>query len=83
MIDQAIEVLLQRARDFGRSTGARAVSQALGPLLGKALHPFAHSRIGQLEGDGDGGDGLPRDHRTDGLRTAKDPCFLGLLEESV
>ena len=80
LIDEAIEVLCQLARDFRRSPGARAVQQALGPLLGKALHPFAHSRIGQVEGHGDGGDMLTRDHRPDGLRTAKDPRFLGLFE---
>ena len=36
LIDQAIEVLFQLARDFGRSPGARAIQQALGPLLRKA-----------------------------------------------
>jgi hypothetical protein len=40
LIDQAIEVLFQLARDFGRSPGARAIQQALGPLLRKALHPY-------------------------------------------
>ena len=41
LIDEAIEVLFQRARDFGRATGARSIQQALGPLLRKALHPFS------------------------------------------
>ena len=54
LIDEAIEVLFQRAGDFGRSTGARAIQQALGPLVGKALDPFAQGRIGQVEGGGDG-----------------------------
>jgi hypothetical protein len=40
LIDEAIEVLFQLARHFGRSPGARAIKQALGPLLRKALHPL-------------------------------------------
>ncbi len=35
LIDQAIEVLFQLARDFGRSPGARAIPQALGPIPSK------------------------------------------------
>jgi hypothetical protein len=80
LVDEAIEVLLQLARDFRRATGARAIQQALGPLLRKALHPFTQGRIRQVEGGGDGGDMVPRDHRMDGLGTAKDPRLLGLLE---
>jgi hypothetical protein len=45
LIDQTIEMLFQRARDFGWSTRARAISQALGPLLRKALHPLTEGRI--------------------------------------
>jgi hypothetical protein len=41
LIDEAVEVLFQDARDFTRSTSPGAIQQALGPLLGKALHPFA------------------------------------------
>jgi hypothetical protein len=81
LIDEAIEVLLQRARDCGRSTGARALPQARGALLRKALHPFTQGRIRQVEGGGDGGDMVTRDHRMDGLGTAKDPRLLGLLEQ--
>jgi hypothetical protein len=80
LLDEAIEVLFQRARDFGRSTGARAIPQALGPLLRKALDPFPQGRIRQVEGGGDGGDMVTGDHRMDGLGTAKDPRLLGLLE---
>ena len=79
LIDQAIEVLFQRARDFGRSTGARAIQQPLEPLLGKTLYPFAQGRIRQMEGGGDGGDVLTCDHRMDSLCTAKDTRLLGLL----
>jgi hypothetical protein len=80
LLDEAIEVLLQLARDCGRATGAWAIPQALGALLCKALHPFPQGRIRHVEGGGDGGDMVPRDYRMDGLGTAKDPRFLGLLE---
>ena len=80
LVDEAIEVLFQLARDFRGSTGARAIPQALGPLLRKALHPFPQGRIRHVEGRGDGGDMVTRDHRTDSLGTAKDPRLLGLLE---
>ena len=42
-----------------------------------------HPRIRQVEGGGDGGDMVPRDHRMDSLGTAKDTRFLGLLEHGV
>ena len=83
LIDEAIEVVFEFAGDFGRSAGARAIQQALGPFLGKALHPFAQGRIGQVEGGGDGGDVLARDHLTDGLSAAKDARLLGLLEQGI
>jgi hypothetical protein len=80
LLDEAIEVLLQRARDCGRATGARAIPQARGALLRKALHPLTQGSIRHVEGGGDGGERVPRDHRTDSLGTAKDPRLLGLLE---
>jgi hypothetical protein len=80
LIDEAIEVLFQFAGDFGRSTGARAIQQALGPLLRKALHPFSEGGIGQVEGRGDGVDMGACHDLTDGLRAAKDPRLLGLLQ---
>jgi hypothetical protein len=83
LIDQAIEVLFQLARDFGRSTGARAIQQSLRSVMGKALYPFAQGGIRQMEGSGDGGDVLPRDHRMDSLGTAKDTRLLGLLKQGV
>jgi hypothetical protein len=59
---------------------ARAVQQALGPLLGKALPPCAESRIGNVEGRGDGGDAVACDDCTDGLGPAKSPGLLRLRE---
>ena len=49
LIDQAIEVLFQRARDFGRSTGARAIQQPLEPLLGTHLRraEFAKGKVAE------------------------------------
>lgn len=82
-VDEAIEVLLQLACDFGGTTGARSIPQALGPLLRKALHPFPQGRIGQVEGRGDGGDMVTRNHRTDSLGTAKDTRLLGLLSAAT
>jgi hypothetical protein len=79
-VDEAMEGLLQLARDFGWSTGARTIQQALGPLLRKALHPFPQSSIRQVEERGDGRDMVTRNHRTDSLGTAKDTRLLGLLQ---
>jgi len=80
LVDQAIEVLCQLAGDLRWATGARAIPQALGPLLRQALHPFPQGSIRQMAGRGDGGEMVTRDHRTDSLGTAKDPRLLGLLE---
>jgi hypothetical protein len=80
LIDEVVEGLFECAGDFARATGAWAIQQSLGPLIGKALHPFAQGRIRQMEGGGDGGDVLTRDHRMDGLCTAKNTRLLGLLE---
>jgi hypothetical protein len=81
LIDEAIEVLFECAGDFAWAPRARAIQQPLGPLIGKALHPFAQGRIRQVEGGGDGGDVVTGDHRMDGLCTAKDTRRLGLLEQ--
>ena len=48
LIDEAIEVLFQRAGDFGRSTGARAIHETLRALVGKAMDPLAQGRIGKV-----------------------------------
>jgi hypothetical protein len=83
LIDEAVEVLFEGAGDFARPTGTGAIQQALGTLLGKALHPFAEGRIGKVEQHGDSIDVVARDDLTDGLRAAKDPGRLGLLEHGV
>ena len=79
LIDEAIEVLCQLARHFGRSPGARTIPQALEPLLCKALHPFAEGRIGHMKRLRDGVDMVAGHDLTDRLCPAKDPRCLGLL----
>src|SRR5262249_14817078 len=83
LIDEAIEVLFQRARDFTGSAGTWTVHQARRALLGKALHPFGEGRICKVEQRGDGIDVVARNDLTDGLRAAKDSGFLRLLEHGV
>jgi hypothetical protein len=83
LINQAIEVLFQRARDFGRSPGARAVHQAWHPLIGKAVDPFAEGRIGKLERVGDGLEPLAFDDLAHGLGTAKDTSLFRLFQEGI
>ena len=83
LIDQAIEVLFQFTRDFGRSTGARAVHQPLGALVGKAMDPLAQSGIGQGQGVGDGLEALAFDDVAHRLGTAEDASLCGLFQEGV
>jgi hypothetical protein len=83
LLDQAIEMLFQLARDFGRSTGARAIDQALGALVGKTVHPLSQRGIGERERVGDGLQAVPFDHFTDGLGTAEDTSLFRLFQERV
>ena len=81
LIDEAIEVLCQCTGDFGRATGARAIHQALGPLVGKAMDPFAQGRIGKVQRVRDRLEALPFDDVAHGLGTTEDAGLLGLLEK--
>ena len=83
LLDETRQMLVERIGHFGRAPWAWAIIQAPRTLGSKALYPFAQSGIGHVEGCGDGGDVLPRDHGTDGLRAAKDPRLVGLLEQGV
>jgi hypothetical protein len=83
LIDEAIEMVFQRAGDFGRSTGARTIHQTPGALVGKAMHPFPQGRIGKLERVGDGLEALAFDDVTYGLGTAEDTGFFGLFHEDI
>ena len=83
LIDEALEVLFQLAGDFGWSTRAGAIDEALGALVGKTVHPFSQSGIGKRERVGDGLQAVPFDHFTDGLGPAKDPRLFRLLQEGI
>jgi len=83
LIDQAIEVLFQLARDFGRSPGARAIYQTLRAVAGKAVDPFAQGRIGKVQRVGDGLEALASDDGTHGLGTAEDPHLFRLFQEGI
>ena len=41
VVDEAIEVVRQRAGHCGWATRAGAIREALDPMVGKAMHPFA------------------------------------------
>jgi hypothetical protein len=79
LVDKTIEVLLQRASDFGWSTGARAIHQSLRALVGKAMAPRAQGGIRKLERVGDGLQTLACDDGAYGLGTAENTCLFGLL----
>ena len=83
LIDETVEGLVECAGHFWRSPRTRAILQAVGSLRGKALHPVAEGGVGKMAGCGDGCNVLARHSLTDGVRTAKDASFLGLLEHGV
>jgi hypothetical protein len=83
LIDEALEMPFKFAGHFGWATGTRAIQQALGTLLGKALYPFAEGRIRKVKQRGNGINVVARDDLADGLCAAKDPSFLRLLEHGV
>ena len=83
LIDEAIEVLFQRARDFWWSPRARAIDQALDSLAGKTIDPLAESGIGKGEGVRDGLQALAFDDGAHGLGTAEDAGLFGLLDEGI
>jgi hypothetical protein len=83
LVHQTVEMRFQVAGHLVRATGARAILQALWPLMGKALHPLAHSGMRKVEGCRDGVDVWTRNHLPDGLRAAKDARLLGLLAYSL
>ena len=83
LIDEAIEVLFQLARDFGRSTGAWAVNETWRALVGKAMDPLAQRGIGKVQRIGDGLEALAFDDLAHGLGTAEEASFFGLLDEGI
>jgi hypothetical protein len=83
LIDEALEMLFKFARHLGGAPGTRAIEQALRPLPGKALPPFAQSRIREVEGRGNRVHVVACDDLTDRLGAAKDPGLLVLFEHGV
>jgi hypothetical protein len=79
LIDEAIEVARQLAGDLRRSPGTGPVHAALGPLLGKTLHPCAEGRIGTAQPRTDRIDVVACNDRADGWRATKAPGLLRLL----
>jgi hypothetical protein len=82
-VDKTLEVVRQGAGHLGWATGAGAVSEALDPVGGKALDPFAPCGLGKVEGVGDGLEALPFDDLAHGLGTTEDTRFLGLFEKGL
>ncbi len=83
VIDEAIEVLFQLARDFRGSTGAGAISQALDTLVREAMDPLAQGGIGKVQRVGDRLEALSFDDLAHGLGTAKDTSLFRLFHEGV
>jgi hypothetical protein len=83
LINEAIEVLFQRACDFGWATRAWAIHQALNPLVGKAVDPLTEGGIGKGERVRDGLQALAFDDLAHGLGTAEDAGFPALLDEGI
>ena len=79
LIDEAIEVLFQRAGDLRRATRARAIDETRRALTGKAIDPLAEGGIGKLECVGNGLKALPFHDLAHGLSTAEDAGFCGLF----
>ena len=82
-VNKTIEVGRQRAGHCGRATGARAGGEAMHPLVGKALHPFAQRGIGNMERVGDGWEALPFDDVAHRLGTAEDASLFRLFQENI
>jgi hypothetical protein len=83
LINEAVKMLFERTGHFAWTPRARAVQQALGSLMGKALDPLAQCRIGKVEGLGDGGNVVAGDDLPHGLGAAKDTGCFGMLEDSI
>jgi hypothetical protein len=83
LIEEAVEMLVECTRDCRGSTGARAIHQALDPLMGKAMPPCAHGSIGKLERVRDVWKAWSFDDCTDGLGATEDAHLFGLLEHRL
>ena len=41
LVDKVIEMVHQGLRHFGRAAGPGAIGEAVDPVVGEAMHPFA------------------------------------------
>jgi hypothetical protein len=83
LVAKAIEVRSQCPGDFRRATGAGTIDQALHPLGGEAMDPFAQRGIGKVPRIRDGLEAVPWDDLADGLGTPEHAGLLCLLEEGI
>jgi hypothetical protein len=83
LVDEAIEVVRQRAGHCGWASRAGAIREALDPMVGKAMHPFAQRRIGKMERVRDRLEAVPFDDFAHRLGTPEHPGLLGLFQEGV
>ena len=83
LIDQLVELGFDLAGHVGRSAATGAVEEAAGAFLSKALNPFSQGGVGKMESIRDGFDGVPGGDLTDGLSTAKNTDFLGVLHQGI
>jgi len=83
LVNEVIEVVRERAGHFGWATRAGVVGEALHPLGGKTMYPFAQRGIGKVQRVRDGLEALPFDDVTHSLSTAEDARLFGLFQEGV
>jgi len=83
LLDKALEVLFQRARDFGGAPGAGAVQEAWRALMGKAMDPLAQRGIGKGQRVRDGLEALTFDDFPHRLGAAKDPSLCRLFQDDI
>ena len=83
LIDEAIEGHCEFTGHFGRSTGARAVDEALATFMGKAMAPLAQGRRGKREGVGDRVQAGAFDDFTDRVGAPEDAGLLRLLQHGI
>jgi hypothetical protein len=83
VVDQTIEVVHYRSGHFWRSTGTRAIREALDPVLSEAMDPFAQRRIRKVERVRDRLEALACDNGTHGLGTPEHTSLLRLFQEGI
>jgi hypothetical protein len=79
LVDEAIEMVRQRAGHCGRATRAGAVNEAWRALAGKAMDPFAQRGIGKVQRVRDRLEAVPFHDFAHGLGTPKHAGLFGLF----